>query len=69
MTTRIETSTGHRWGTHTALVHLQKDYRQLSTDALGNADPRVLAADRAAVVQSRRQLAQASGTHLVDITI
>jgi hypothetical protein len=69
MTTRIEATDAFRWGTHTAWVHLRKDWQQLSVDALGNADQRVIAADKAAVVESRRQIAQVQGSHLVDVTV
>ena len=67
MTTRIEST--DRWGVHTARVHLHKDVQQLSDDALSKAGARVLAADKAALIESRRQIAQAQGSHLVDITM
>ena len=69
MTTRIETTDAFCWDSHTAWVHLRKDWQQLSVDALGNADARVIAADKAAVVESRRQIAQVQGKHLVDVTV
>jgi hypothetical protein len=69
MTTRIEATDGPRWNSHNAWVHLRKDWQQLSTDALANADARVIAADKAAVVESRRQIARASGSHLIDVTV
>jgi hypothetical protein len=67
MTTRIEST--DRWGAHTARVHLRKDRQQLSDDALAKAAPRVIAADKAALVESRRQIAQVQGSHLVDVTV
>jgi hypothetical protein len=69
MTTRIEATEGHHWDSHNAWVHLRKDWQQLSSDALANADARVIAADKAAVVESRRQIAQVQGSHLVDVTV
>jgi len=69
MTTRIEPTDGYRWDSHTAWVHLRKDRQQLSADALANADARVIAADKAALVESRRQIAQVQGKHLVDVTV
>jgi hypothetical protein len=69
MTTRIGSTDGYRWDSHTAWVHLRKDCQQLSADALGNADARVIAADKAAVAESRRQIAQVQGRHLVDVTV
>lgn len=69
MTTRIEAADGYRWDSHTAWAHLRKDWQQLSVDALSKADARVIAADKAAVVESRREIAQAQGTHLVDVTV
>jgi len=47
MTTRIEPTDGYRWDSHTAWVHLRKDWQQLSVDALSDAAPRVIAADKA----------------------
>jgi len=69
MTTRIEPTDGYRWDSHTAWVHLRKDWQQLSVDAQANANARVIAADKAAVVESRRQIAQVQGQHLVDVTV
>jgi hypothetical protein len=69
MSTRIEATDGYHWDSHNAWVHLRKDWQQLSADALANADARVIAADKAAVVESRRQIAHVQGSHLVDITV
>jgi hypothetical protein len=68
MTTRIGADS-YRWGSHTAWVHLRKDWQQLASDARGGADPRVVAADKAALVESRRELARTQGSHLVDVTV
>jgi hypothetical protein len=69
MTTRIDTESSYAWGSNTAWVHLRKDWQQLSVDAMANAGPRVIAADRAALLESRRQVAQVRGSHLVDVTV
>jgi hypothetical protein len=69
MTGRIEAVDSYRWDNNTAWVHLRKDWHQLSVDSLGGAEPRVIAADKAAVVESRRQIAEAQGKHLVDVTV
>jgi hypothetical protein len=69
MATRIDATEGHRWDSHNAWVHLRKDRQQLSTDALASADARVIASDKAAVVESRRQIAHVQGSHLVDVTV
>jgi hypothetical protein len=68
MTMRIGADSD-RWGSHTARVHLRKDWQQLSADAQAGADPRVIAADKAALVESRRQIAHVQGSHLVDVTV
>jgi hypothetical protein len=57
------------WGTHTAAVHLRKDAQQLAADTYYGAEKRVIRADKAAVVESRVQVAQACGIHRVDITV
>ncbi|XVV17332.1 hypothetical protein ACQP2X_24025 [Actinoplanes sp. CA-131856] len=44
------------WATHATLVHLRKDCLQLTTDVVARADKKVIAADRAAVLDSRRVL-------------
>ncbi|MEV4351302.1 hypothetical protein AB0J83_43150 [Actinoplanes sp. NPDC049596] len=52
------------WATHATLVHLRKDCLQLTTDVVAGADKKVIAADRAAVMDSRRTLQ----SHL-DVTV
>ena len=70
MTTRIApTDQSSRWDRHTARVHLRADWQKLAADAAAGAEQRVIAADQAAIVQSRRQVARAQGTHLVDVTV
>lgn len=69
MTTQIGAIDSYRWGSHTAWVHLHKDWQQLSVDAQSGADPLVIAADKAAIVESRRQVAQVQGSHIVDVTV
>lgn len=62
-----EATTG--WGTHAAWVHLHKDAQQLAADTFAGAEKRVILADKAAVMESRGQVAQARGFHRVDVTI
>jgi hypothetical protein len=70
MSMRIGSADGSaRWGTHAAWVHLRRDSQQLAADVAANADQRVIAADKAAVVESRQQVASRLGTHLVDVTV
>jgi len=70
MSTRIgSTDETTRWGAHTAFVHLRKDWQQLTADKIGGADKHVIAADKAALVESRVQIAQTFGIHRVDITV
>ena len=60
------TITQSRWTAHTSLVHLRLDVQRLRTDFVSGAGQEVLAADRAAVHDSRRAL----NTHrasLVDV--
>jgi hypothetical protein len=57
------------WGTHAAWVHLRKDSQQLATDTFAGAEKRVILADKAAVIESRVQVAQARGIHRVDVTV
>ena len=62
------TITETRWAAHTSLVHLNADVQRLRSDFVMGADKEVLAADRAAVHDSRRVL----NTHraaLVDVTV
>ena len=65
MSMRIDAS---RWSAHTALVHLRKDSQKLAADVAAGADQRVLAADRAALIESRRELHERRRTGLVDVT-
>jgi hypothetical protein len=57
-----------RWAAHTSLVHLNADVQRLRADFVTGADKDTLAADRAAVHDSRRIL----NTHraaLIDVTV
>jgi hypothetical protein len=67
MSMRITANAG--WSTHTAWVHLRKDWQQLSADVAAGADARVIAADKAAIVESRTQVVHGQGGHLVDVTV
>jgi len=69
MSMRIGGTDGAHWGTHIAGVHLNTDYHRLSTDLRAGADSRVISADKAAIVESRRDLAAGTRRHLVDVTV
>ncbi|MDY7085003.1 MAG: hypothetical protein SYR96_07860 [Actinomycetota bacterium] len=56
------------WMSHISLVHLHTDVQRLRTDFVSGADQRIIAADRAAVQDSRRVI----NTHrsaLIDVTV
>ncbi|MCM4082594.1 hypothetical protein [Paractinoplanes hotanensis] len=57
-----------RWAAHTSLVHLNADVQRLRTDFATGADKETLAADRAAVHDSRRVL-NTHRANLVDVTV
>ena len=63
----MQISTG--WTTHTAWLHLRQDCRKLATDALRDADPGVIAADKAALQESRLRVAETHGRQRVDVTV
>ena len=57
-----------RWASHTSLVHLQLDVQRLRSDFVLGAEKDVLAADRAAVQDSRRVL-NVHRAALIDVTV
>ena len=57
------------WVTHATLVHLRMDSQKLAADLAAGADQRVIAADRAAVLESRHELRAHCRTSLVDVTV
>ena len=69
MSMRIGGADGAQWGNHIAGVHLHTDYQRLSTDLRAGADSRVIAADKAAIVESRTDIATGARHHLVDVTV
>ena len=69
MSMRIGGADGAHWGTHIAGVHLHTDYQRLNTDLRAGADSRVIAADKAAIVESRCDIAARTRRHLVDVTV
>jgi hypothetical protein len=69
MSMRIGGGDGAHWGSHIAGVHLHTDYQRLSSDLRAGADFRVIAADKAAIVESRLDIAARSRRHLVDVTV
>jgi hypothetical protein len=69
MTMRIGGADGTGWGRHIARVHLQTDATRLAADVAAGADARVIAADKAAVMESRKDVAYPRRTTLVDVTV
>lgn len=68
MSIRVGGTDSARWGSHIASVHLRRDWQQLTVDAAAGADEEVLAADRAAILESHREVAtQRRGTRF-DVT-
>jgi hypothetical protein len=58
-----------RWVSHIAQIHLTTDFRRLAADIQAGSDNRVIAADKAAVVESRMQYANARGSNRYDVTV
>lgn len=58
-----------RWGSHIASVHLHHDWQRLASDVAAGADQRVIASDKAAIVESRTEVAHRSGARFVDVTV
>lgn len=58
-----------RWDRNNAWANLRTDWQKLSADVAAGAERQVIAADKAAIVESRVQVAQVQGTHLVDVTV
>ena len=56
------------WVSHISLVHLRTDVQRLRTDFVSGADDQVIAADRAAVQDSRRVL-NLHRASLLDVTV
>jgi hypothetical protein len=57
MVTRIASNVAAgRWATHIAQGDLRRDTQKLAADVAAGADSRILADDRAAVVQGRGRL-------------
>ena len=69
MSMRIGGADGAQWGSHIASIHLRTDYVRLSADVQAGADEWRIRSDRAAVVESRREIAATRRTGLVDVTI
>ena len=65
MIMRVTGQDSARWGSHIASVHLHRDRQKLTIDVAAGADDRVIASDRAAVVESRRDVA----ARRVDVTV
>ncbi|GIF22171.1 hypothetical protein BJ973_002496 [Actinoplanes tereljensis] len=69
MSMRIGNTDGTRWESHIASIHLTTDWRRLNADAMAGADQRVIAADKAAIVESRHEYAQVHGRTRFDVTV
>ncbi|GAA0527236.1 hypothetical protein GCM10010172_04660 [Paractinoplanes ferrugineus] len=70
MSIRIDsTADKSRWVSHIAQIHLTTDFRRLAADLEAGSDRRVIAADKAAVVESRMQYASARGSNRYDVTV
>jgi len=69
MTMRIGGTDESGWGKHIARVHLQTDSVRLAADVAAGADARVIAADRAALLESRKDVAYPRRATLVDVTV
>jgi hypothetical protein len=66
---RIATDGTANWNAHAAWVHLRLAQQKLVADLSQGADPQVVAADRAAVIESRRQVADGQGRRLLDVSV
>ncbi|GIM94999.1 hypothetical protein [Paractinoplanes toevensis] len=69
MTIRTGGIENTRWVSHIAQIHLTTDRRRLDADVVAGADQRVIAADKAAVVESRQDYAQVLGRTRFDVTV
>jgi hypothetical protein len=69
MSMRIGGAGGAQWGSHIASIHLRTDYVRLSTDVQAGADERILRSDKAAIVESRRDIAATRRSGAVDVTV
>jgi hypothetical protein len=69
MTVRIGGAGGAQWGTHIASIHLRTDCVRLSADMQAGADERKIRSDKAAIVDSRRDIASCRRSGLVDVTV
>ncbi|MEU4238250.1 hypothetical protein [Actinoplanes sp. NPDC026619] len=69
MSIRIGSSANAQWGSHIAQIHLTTDWRRLTADVEAGSDHRIIAADKAAIVESRQAYAQARGNNRFDVTV
>ncbi|MFI5892057.1 hypothetical protein ACIA5D_18305 [Actinoplanes sp. NPDC051513] len=69
MTVRIGGAGGAQWGSHIASIHLRTDCVRLSADVRAGADERTIRQDKAAIVETRRDIATFRRSGLVDITV
>lgn len=57
------------WSAHTAAIHVLMDWQQLAADAHSGAAAAQIAADKAALIESKHTLARVIGTNRIDITV
>jgi hypothetical protein len=69
MSMRIGGAASALWGSHIAQIHLTTDWQRLTADVQAGSDQRVIAADKAAIVESRQAYAQARGSNRFDVTV
>ncbi|MBU2665395.1 hypothetical protein KOI35_17960 [Actinoplanes bogorensis] len=62
------TITSSPWMSHISLVHLHTDVQRLRADFVAGAEEQIIAADRAAVQDSRRVL-NVHRAALIDVTV
>lgn len=69
MSMRIGGTDGARWASHISCVHLRTDWQRLTSDVQAGAGRAVIAADRAALAETRRDMVTRSGSGRLDITV
>lgn len=69
MNIRVGGADPARWGSHIAQIHLRRDCQRLNDDVSSGADARVIAADKAAVVESSHDVTTVrAGGGRLDVT-
>jgi hypothetical protein len=68
MSLSVGTSAGSGWTSYAAWARLSSSQRRLAADIASDADPRVVAADVAAVHDSAARVRQLRPGHVLDVT-